>query len=105
MDTKYSVVCFLLGESCREIWAALLKICANAYIGYPDLIAVEQSPQFTSDQWATILVTHGITMRHSGVESYIALVVGKRYYSYLCQVYRRAWLYTPEAKQNLAQSV
>lgn len=63
MVTKYSAACFLSGEKSSNICKALLKILVNAYVGYPDLIAVDQGPQFTIGEWATILVTHGIAMR------------------------------------------
>lgn len=63
MDSKYSAACFLSGASFRDIWEALLKILVNAHVGYLALIAVDQGLQFTNDECATVLVTHGIAMR------------------------------------------
>lgn len=73
MNTKYSGACFLSEESSRDIWDAFVKIFVDAIVDCDYLIVVDQGPHFTSDESATILLTHGIAMRQSGVKKPLAI--------------------------------
>lgn len=102
LDTKYSAECLFSGESSSDIWDALLMIWVSSYVGFPDLIAIDQGTQFTNDEWATILAAPRIAIRQPGVESHNIFGVGERYHSYLRQIYQRVQLVNLKITQELA---
>ena len=77
------------------------------YIGFPEVMATDQGPQFKFDRWRNLLNLAGITHHPSGVQSHNALVVGERYHSFLRGIYRKARQQhpQPENKHILALSV
>lgn len=48
VSTKFSSASFTERETTNDIWNLFVKIWVNAYLGYPAILAYNQSPQFTS---------------------------------------------------------
>lgn len=88
-DTRFSAASFLHGESTKDVWQCYLEIWANKYIGFPDVISVDQGPQFRSAEWKSLLQLAGISFKPSGVESHNAINVGERYHSFLRKIYHK----------------
>lgn len=88
-DKKFNTACFLSGESVADFWEAFIRIWVSPYIGYPDVISVDQGPQFKSLDWKNLLQAACIKEHTSGVESHNSLGVGERYHSFLCHVYNK----------------
>lgn len=59
------------------------------YLGFSDIAAVDQRPQFQSYKRNTFLAHHVIAGKFFGFESHNALDVGKQYHPYLRQTYAR----------------
>ena len=88
-DTRFNAAGILKGESTRDVWRCYMEIWANKYIGFPDIISVDQGPQFQSLEWKSLLQLAGIIFKPSGVESHNAINVGERYHSYLRRLYNK----------------
>lgn len=48
-DTKFGAACFLQGESTSKILEAFFKIWVPAYVGFPEIISVDQKSRAQSD--------------------------------------------------------
>lgn len=59
------------------------------WLGYPETLAYDQGPQFSSSIWKTLLSRHGTTPQPLGVKSHNALDVDKRYHSFLQRIYSK----------------
>lgn len=59
-DTKFMAACFLTGESTADLWEAFLTIWVGPYIGHPDTLALDQGPQFISNEWINLARASGI---------------------------------------------
>lgn len=101
-DTKFSAACFLKGESSAETWNAFMMVWVSVYIGFPDVIAVDQGPQFESLEWTNLVKAAGITEQSSVVERHNALGVGENYHSYLRRVYHKVIGDDPSLERDLA---
>ena len=88
-DTKFSAASFLAKETAEETWKTFMSIWVCVYIGFPDIMATDQGPQFKSSLWENLVNMAGIRQNFSGVQSHNALGVGERYHSFLRQIYRR----------------
>lgn len=86
-DTKFSAACFVGRETTIDIWEAFLSIWVVRYIGYPDALALDKGPQFTSKEWESLMKEADIEIHPSGVESYNALGNGERYHAFLLKIY------------------
>lgn len=53
-DTKISAARFLEKETILGIWEAFLYIWVALNIGFSDMIAVYQGPQFNSAEWRNL---------------------------------------------------
>lgn len=59
-DTKFEAACFLEGESSAVVWKDLLSIWVAPYIGFPNIFALDQEPQFSSTEWFNSVQKAGI---------------------------------------------
>lgn len=85
-DTKFSAAAFTTRETSRSIWQTFLDIWVTTYIGYPDVLAVDQGTQFVSEEFTALCVANGIQVNSSGIESHNAMGGGESYHSYLRQI-------------------
>ena len=106
-DTKFSAATFLSNETAKETWNTFMRIRVCTYIGFPDVMATDQGPQFKSDRWSNLLNLAGITHHPSGFQSHNAFGVGERYHSFLRGIYRKARQQHPQLENEhiLALSV
>lgn len=88
-DTKFSAATFTKGESSENIWEAFLCSWVAPYIGYPDIVILDQGPQFQSTEFSGLLTAAGIQKKSAGVESHNALGEVERYHAYLRNVFER----------------
>lgn len=65
------------------------KFWVQPFLGYPDIMALDQGPQFSSPIEASFLSKHGIEAQHTEVESQVALSVNERYHAFLLAVYAK----------------
>lgn len=101
-DTKFNAAWFLPSESTSTVWKEFMRIWVSTYIGFPESIAADQGPQFTSSEWKSLLQTAGIRDQPSGVESHNEIGVGERYHSYLRRIYNKVIADDPHIDRNLA---
>ena len=88
-DTRFSSATILHGESTSDVWKSYLEIWVNKYVGFPDVISVDQGPQFQSKEWKSLLQLAGIKFKPSGVEHHNAINVGERYHSFLRKIFHK----------------
>lgn len=101
-DTRFSAACFLTAESTSIVWEAFLTIWVAPYVGFPDTLALDQGPQFTSNEWVNLARASGITIKPSGVESHNALGAGERYHSYLRRIYNKVRASIPSLSKKVS---
>lgn len=101
-DTKFSAAAFLRNETTDEAWNVYMRSWVLAYIGFSDIIATDQGPQFKSSRWKSLLLTAGIKHKPSGVQSHNAIGVGERYHSFLRQIYRKVRCEHPNVENQYA---
>lgn len=88
-DTRFSAAVILEAESTKAVWRSYMETWVNKYVGFPDLIAVDQGPQFQSNEWKSLCQLAGIEFKPSGVESHNAINVGERYHAYLRRIFNK----------------
>lgn len=88
-DTKFGAACFRKGVSASAVWQAFLDIWVTTYIGYSDIFAIYQGPQYVSHELQVLLQGAGIQIHKSGVESDNALGNGEKYHAYFRNVYSK----------------
>ena len=88
-DTRFSAAAILHGESTKDVWRAYMDTWVTKYVGFPDIISVDQGPQFQSKEWKSLMHLAGITFKPSGVESHNAINVGERYHSFLRRIFNK----------------
>lgn len=103
-DTKFNAAAILRGESTKDVWGCMTRIWFHVYMGFPDVIAHDQGPQFTSEEWKGLLQLHGITSKASGVESHNALGTNERYHRFLRNVFAKIRADDPTISTELALS-
>lgn len=101
-DTKFSAACFLNGETTLHVWQAFLRIWVTTYVGYPDTLALDQGPQFSSEEWKSLAHDAGISLHQSGVESHNAIGSGERYHSFLRRIFNKVITSTVNINDELA---
>ena len=105
-DTQFSSAAFLShGETTEDVWHIYMTLWVIPYGGYSTEIQVYQGPQFTSDNWKSLLAAAGIRMEELGVESHNALGIGERYHSFLRQIYRKVRAQFPAIAKEYALSL
>ena len=107
-DTKFGAAQFLQqGESTKNTWDVFVRIWVHQYIGYPDVIQVDQGPQFQSTEWKNYLRSMGIRSQNAGVESQNAIGTVERYHKYLRDIYRKVRMTHPhqDREETLATAV
>lgn len=77
----------------------------SKYFGYPEVVAIDQGPRFTSGLWASLLQAAGIKSQTSGVESHNAIGNGERYHSYLRHVFSKVCTDTAKIMDEHALAV
>lgn len=82
-DTLFSAAVFTKGERLAELWQLYVSTWANAYVGHPQILLVDQAPQFSSPFWRALTTSAGTQLVLSGVESHNALGGGERYHASL----------------------
>lgn len=82
-DTKFSGVIFLDRETTLHMWEALMRILVITFIRYPDTLAVDRGPQFTTNEWSSLTHNTGTEVHSSGVEGHNAIGAGEKYNSFL----------------------
>lgn len=103
-DTLFSAAAFTNGERLEVLWRLHSAAWAQAYAGHPQLMHVDQAPQFTSPIWQGLCNSARIELVKSGVESHNALGAGERYHAYLRTIYRKVRLGHPGIDQETALS-
>ena len=99
-DKKLSAASCLPKETADETWNTLMRIRVCLYIGFPDIIATDQGPQFVSNRWPTLVNLAGIKHHPSGLQNYNALGVGDRYHSYMGGMYCKAQQQFPQLEND-----
>lgn len=94
-DTKFSAATFLIGESTADVWSAFIMKWVTAYIGYPEVVILDQGPQFQSLEFASLLSAAGIKRKDAGIESHNALGEVERYHAYLRNMFEKVRLEHP----------
>ncbi len=72
----------LTGEATEDVWISYVRYWVNPYVVYPKVIRRDQGPQFSSEEWSSLLRSAGMERIDSGVQSRNALNVGERYHEY-----------------------
>lgn len=70
------------------MWESFLSIWGVRYIDFPDIIALDQGPEFTSTEWLNLAQTAGIKFC-PGIESQSAIGATEGYNPYLCRIYNK----------------
>lgn len=104
-DTLYSAASFCRGETVDELWQQYLKTWVHPYVGQPQVLHIDQAPQFESPTWKAWTYSAGSTLILSGIESHNALGDGERYHSFLRLIYRKVRLAHPGLTQDKALSM
>lgn len=104
-DTKFGAACFLENETTSGTWEAFLYIWVAPYIGFPDMIAVDQGPQFISAEWRNLTQAAGIKVKQSGIEHHNAIGTGERYHAYLRRIYNKVRMESPSLSSRMALSL
>ena len=99
-DTRFISAAILHGDSTSDVWKAYLEIWVNKYVGFPDVISVDQGPQFQSMEWKSLLQLTGIKFKPSGVEHHNAINIEERYHSFLRKIFHKI-----ESSHRLTQQV
>lgn len=81
--------------------ARFSKIWVNVFMGYSDVLAFDQEPQFSNTNWNTYFTQSGIPKHQSGVESHNSLEVGERYHSCLRRTFESVKPNTPSTSDEL----
>jgi len=100
-QTHFSSAIFLQGQSVEDIWYAFLECWVTLYSGYPDVIKVDQGPQFSSPRWKQITDMVGIKLKLSGVESHNSIGSGERYHAPLRRLYNKIRFSIPNLEMQL----
>lgn len=61
-DKNFSATFFLSKETADENWNSFMRIWVCLYIGFPDIMAIDQGPQFKSNGWGSLLNLAGIKL-------------------------------------------
>lgn len=88
-DTLFSAAAFTHGEKLEELWQLYLETWVQPYVGHPQIMHVDQAPQFASPIWRALTRSAGTDLVQSGVESHNALGAGERYHAFLRTIYRK----------------
>lgn len=65
------------------VWNDFMKSWVFKYVVFPDTVARDQGPQFTSIEWRKMRQKAGVLEQAYGVENHNKIGLGERYYSYL----------------------
>lgn len=103
-ETLFSAAAFTKGERLEDLWRLYSAAWAQAYAGHPQVVHVDQAPQFTSPTWQGLRNSARFELVKSGVESHNALGAGERYNAYLQTIYRKVRLGHPGIDQETALS-
>lgn len=104
-DTLFSAAVFTRGERLDELWQLYVNTWANAYVGHPQILHVDQAPQFSSPSWRALATSAGTQLVLSGVESHNALGGGERYHAFLRTIYRKVRMSHPGVPPEAALSL
>ena len=88
-NTSFSAAAILSGESTKDKWRTYMDIWVTKYVGFPDVVSVDQGSQFQSDGWKSLMQLAGISFKPSGVESHNAINVCERYHSFLRTIFSK----------------
>lgn len=77
-----------------------MNVWVSTYLGFPDCVALDQGPQFQSQEFLSLLSSAGIVVHPSGIESHNALGNGERYHAYLRKVYTKIRDEVPNLKKE-----
>lgn len=104
-DTLFSAAAFTCGEKLEELWQLYLHTWVHPYVGHPQVLHVDQAPQFKSPAWRALNTSASTELVLSGVESHNALGVGERYHAFLRAIYRKVRAEHPGVPQEAALSI
>lgn len=88
-NTKFNAADCLVFECTRKIWDVFVRIWINNYIGYTEILAAYQGPQFLSGEFCALCLVHGIRIKHLRVQSYNTIGIGELYRLFLPEGYNR----------------
>lgn len=103
-DTLFSAAAFTRGEKLDELWQLYLHVWVHPYVGHPQVLHVDQAPQFKSPAWRALAASAGTELVLSGMESHNALGGGERYHAFLRTIYRKVRADNPGVHQEAALS-
>ncbi len=86
LGTKYSVAKFMKNESAEHIWEILQNFWFTAFMGYPRVIAHNQGPQFTADNFQISSSPIAIVTKERLTESHNSLSLCERCHSIVRRV-------------------
>eukprot|EP00168_Porphyra_purpurea_P020863 TRINITY_DN895_c0_g1_i6.p1 TRINITY_DN895_c0_g1~~TRINITY_DN895_c0_g1_i6.p1 ORF type:complete len:1091 (+),score=259.84 TRINITY_DN895_c0_g1_i6:1132-4404(+) len=104
-DTLYSAATLCSGEAIEDLWTLYLETWVHAYVGHPQIMHVDQAPQFKAPAWKALADSANTALVLSGIESHNALGVGERYHAFLRLIYRKVRLAHPGVTQRGALSM
>lgn len=93
---------FLRCHTVEHVWQAFLECWVTLYLGFPELMMVDQGTQFTSTRWEQRVATFGTVLKKtSGIESHNSLGLGERYHVPLRHIYTKIGTAQPYNGQEL----
>lgn len=72
------------------MWSAFVERWASLYVGYPNVIRLDQEVSFTSELFLDATYAHGITLQFSGTKSHNSIGVVEKYHAPLRCIFRIA---------------
>lgn len=88
--THYQNAVFIRSNRAEDIWYASVEGWASLYLGYPNVIRLDQEDSFCSNFFKDVSVAHGIDLRFSGVEAHNSIGPEEMYQDPLRRIYRAA---------------
>lgn len=100
--THFSAAAFIKSKSSSCVWNTFIQCWAATYIGYPDIIRLDQESAFMSKEFKSLTNSAGIELKISGVESHNAIGPGERYHAPLRHIFLKILEDYPNLNQEIA---
>ena len=85
--TRYSVAKYLRPQTAENIWNIIIEFWVSVFIGFPNIIAHDQGPQFQSDYFQNSCAQFGIITKETPTESHNSLSLCERYHSIIRRIF------------------
>ena len=72
---------FVEDKTPEGLWKAFIECWTTVYLGFPNVMIVDQEASFHSDKFMELCDSYGITLQFSGVESHNSIAKGERYHT------------------------